>query len=147
MINTLYLPELREMLAEENAVDLCEFCDALHPARTAEYMEGLTADEAWEVLQYAQIATRVEVFSYYSIEKQVKILETQNRASVAELIAELAADPVALPPTNCPTVLLIESAVPSSRSLIICLGSVVNFPNLLIVPKLLSNCQVAPLPW
>jgi magnesium transporter len=92
MINTLYLPELREMLAEENAVDLCEFCDALHPARTAEYMEGLTADEAWEVLQYAQMATRVEVFSYYSIEKQVKILETQNRASVAELIAELAAD-------------------------------------------------------
>ncbi len=92
MINTLYLPELREMLTEQNSVDLGEFCEALHPARTAEFMEGLTADEAWEVLRHASMGTRVEIFSYYSPEKQVKILETQDRESVAELIAELAAD-------------------------------------------------------
>ena len=47
MINTLFLPELREMLAEHNAADLKEFCTALHPTRTAEYMEGLDAAEAW----------------------------------------------------------------------------------------------------
>src|SRR5690606_2901941 len=42
MINTLYLPELREDLAEKNTVDLEAFCSALHPARAAEFMEGLT---------------------------------------------------------------------------------------------------------
>ncbi len=33
MINTLYLPELREMLAEQNHEALSEFCTALHPAQ------------------------------------------------------------------------------------------------------------------
>ena len=46
MVNTLYLPELREMLTENNAAELQEFCTALHPARTAEFMEGLSAEEA-----------------------------------------------------------------------------------------------------
>ena len=58
VINTLYLPELREMLSEQNAEELREFCVALHPARTAEFMEGLTPEETWKVLQYAAPATR-----------------------------------------------------------------------------------------
>ena len=37
MTNTLYLPELREMLAENDAGELREFCVALHAARTAEF--------------------------------------------------------------------------------------------------------------
>ena len=48
MTNTLYLPELREMLAENNVAELQEFCVALHPARTAEFMEGLTAGRSLE---------------------------------------------------------------------------------------------------
>ena len=39
MINTLYLPELREMLADGKAEELREFCTALHAARTAEFVE------------------------------------------------------------------------------------------------------------
>jgi magnesium transporter len=92
MINTLYLPELREMIAETNTADLQEFCDALHPARTAEFMEGLTSREAWTVLQHAAMPLRVEIFSYFSEEKQSKMLATQNRQEVAELVAEIAAD-------------------------------------------------------
>ena len=57
MINTLYLPELREMLESGDADGLREFCTALHPARTAEFMEGLTAAEAWTVLQAADQPT------------------------------------------------------------------------------------------
>ena len=53
MVNTLYLPELREMLAEGNADELREFCSSLHPARTAEFMEGLDASEIWRVLELA----------------------------------------------------------------------------------------------
>ena len=35
MVNTLFLPELREMLGAGNAQEMAEFCTALHPARTA----------------------------------------------------------------------------------------------------------------
>ena len=65
MINTLFLPELRELLAENNNTELREFCDALHPARTADFMEGLTSEEAWAVLQRSDLANRIEIFSYF----------------------------------------------------------------------------------
>jgi len=92
MINTLYLPELREMIADGNDQDLREFCTALHPARTAEFMEGLTAGEAWQVLKPTDARTREEIFTFFSPDKQIEIFETQDRAEIAELLAELAAD-------------------------------------------------------
>ncbi|MEQ8789043.1 MAG: magnesium transporter [Pirellulaceae bacterium] len=92
MVNTLFLPELREMLAENNTAELTEFCEALHPARTAEFMEGLSADEAWRVLSFADAPTRAEIFSFFEHHKQIEIIESQDRAQIAELIAELAPD-------------------------------------------------------
>ncbi len=92
MTNTLYLPELREMLAEQNSSELAEFCTALHPARTAEFMEGLSAAEAWQVLTHADPATRVEIFRYFDHARQVEIVETVDRESIGQLIAQMAAD-------------------------------------------------------
>ena len=92
MINTLYLPELREMLAANDTAGMREFCEALHPARTAEFMEGLDTEESWRVLQHADPATREEVFHYLESEKKVEILETQDRSEIAGLVAELAPD-------------------------------------------------------
>jgi magnesium transporter len=92
MINTLYLPELREMLETSDTEALAEFCVALHPARTAEFMEGLTAAEAWAVLQSADPPTRVQIFGYLDHEKQIEIIETCDRESVSQLIADMPAD-------------------------------------------------------
>ena len=93
MINTLYLPELREMLAENRDDELREFCNALyHPLRTAEFMEGLDAHEAWQVLKHADVPQRVEIFGYFNRDRQVTILEHEDRNEVAELIAALAHD-------------------------------------------------------
>lgn len=92
MINTLYLPELREMLAEANQAELCEFCTALHPARTAEFMEGLTAKEAWAVLSHAAPDLRAEIFAYFEHDRQAEIIESQDRAEIAHLLTELPAD-------------------------------------------------------
>lgn len=91
-MNTLFLPELREMLAENNSAELGQFCTALHPARTAEYMEGLSAAEAWMVLRHADLKLREEIFGYLGRDKQVEAIETQDRSEVAELIADLPAD-------------------------------------------------------
>ena len=92
MTNTLYLPELREMLAEKNAAELAHFCIALHPARTAEFMEGLTESETWEVLRHAEMGLRVEIFGFFEKEKQVEIAEAVDRHEMAALIAEMPPD-------------------------------------------------------
>ncbi len=92
MINTLYLPELRELLSDDNAEQLREFCEALHPARTSEFMEGLTADEAWAVLRHADPVRRGEIFSFFDPDRQEQMLHIQDREEVAELVAEMAPD-------------------------------------------------------
>jgi magnesium transporter len=92
MTNTLFLPELREMLAENNTAELDAFCTALHPARTAEFMEGLTVPESWEVLRHADAATRVQIFSYFEHPKQIEALSTMDRGEVARLIENLPGD-------------------------------------------------------
>lgn len=92
MPNTLYLPELREMLAENDSEQLREFCAALHAARTAEFMEGLTAGESWAVLQHAEPGRRGEIFGYFDFDKQVELIESADRSEMGRLIASLPAD-------------------------------------------------------
>ena len=92
MVNTLFLPELREMLADGNAAELREFCTTLHPARTAEFMEGLSPAEAWQVLTFADIETRAEIFSFLDEERQVEILQHEDPQALAELVAEMPSD-------------------------------------------------------
>ena len=65
MVNTLFLPELREMLADDNRAELEEFCVALNAGRTAEFMEGLSDEEVWQVLQFATPDRRAEIFGYF----------------------------------------------------------------------------------
>ncbi len=92
MINTLYLPELREMLAAQDVAELQEFCAALHPARTVEFMEGLTAEEAWAVLHVADRNTRAQIFGYLPEDVQVAILETGDPKELSQLIADMPPD-------------------------------------------------------
>lgn len=92
MVNTLLLPELREMLAEGNVAELAEFCTALNAGRTAEFMEGLGDDEAWQVLRHAEIARRAEIFGHFPYERQVSLLGRQDAQEIAELLEEMASD-------------------------------------------------------
>ena len=92
MINTLYLPELRELLAEGNSQGLRDFCEAINPARAAEFMEGLSAEESWKVLQSTEVDHQVDIFSYFGQEKQLEILESQEIGEVAEMVAQLPPD-------------------------------------------------------
>ena len=92
MTNTLYLPELREMLAENDATGLGEFCTALHAARTAEFMEGLTAEEAWAVLQHAELPLRVEIFGFLEPSRQIEIIENLDRKQIAAFVGSLPPD-------------------------------------------------------
>lgn len=92
MINTLYLPELREMLADQDAQGLRDFCEALNPTRAAEFMAGLSADETWDVLLHSDLEIRVNIFPYLDPDKKYAILEGHDLDQVAELVAELPPD-------------------------------------------------------
>ncbi len=92
MINPLFLPEIREMLADGDADGLREFFSALHAARAANYMEGLTPQEAWEVLNFTDAANGVEVFSYFDRGTQADIVENVDRQEIASFISQLAPD-------------------------------------------------------
>ncbi len=80
------------MLAEGNSQELREFCTALHPSRTAEFMEGLASFEAWSVLQYADKNLRAEIFSYLVHDRQVEMLLGEDERQVAELVTHIPAD-------------------------------------------------------
>ncbi len=92
MINTLYLPELREMLAENRTEEMAEFCTAVHAGVTAEFMEGLTPPEAWRVLQHAEPFRRCEIFGFFSEDIQLQILEREERQEIAQLIEVMSPD-------------------------------------------------------
>jgi magnesium transporter len=92
MINTLYLPELREMLSADNAEGLRDFCEAIHPARAAEFMAGLSPSESWQVIEHGKMEVRVDIFSFFGTDKQYEILASQPIASVAAMVAELPPD-------------------------------------------------------
>lgn len=92
MLNTLFLPEIREMLAAGNGEALREFCTTIHPASVAEFMSGLEIDEAWQVLQYADDQVATEVFLYFEPERQLELIERQDRQQIADLVQRMAPD-------------------------------------------------------
>lgn len=92
MLNTLYLPELREMLQHNDSAGLQDFCSTLHPSRTADFMTGLESSEAWQVISSADLDTRTQIFSFFDWDRQVKIIGEENRDQVAEVIAHLPPD-------------------------------------------------------
>lgn len=82
------------MLADRNERELMEFCTALHPARTAEFIEGLTAEESWQVIQFADPPLRAEIFNYLDVDRQIDILMHEDEKLIAILLAHLPADDV-----------------------------------------------------
>lgn len=114
-MNTLFLPELREMLAEDRTDELREFCTALHPARTAEFMEGLDNEEIWRVLQHAQPSLQAEVFQYFDFDRQVELIASQDEKQIAVLVTQLPADDAVdllrkVPDTRVDTILALVPA-------------------------------------
>ena len=92
MINTLYLPELREKLREPPAAELAEFCVVVHAGVTSDFMEGLQPSEVWQVLKHAEPTRRCEIFRFLDPETQSAILEDEDRSEIAELIDTMVPD-------------------------------------------------------
>ncbi len=92
MVNPILLPELRLMLAERDAQGLFEVTTELHPATVADFTEGLSVDESWEVLSHAPLGTQAEIVSYYSNSKQEEMVLGAGRQRMSSLLEEMAPD-------------------------------------------------------
>lgn len=92
MLNMLLLPELRELLAAGDDRTLAEALCDMHPASIAEFSEGLTIEETWQLLGYASLDRQAEIFSFYPLAKQVDMVSEVGRDRMSRLIEVMSPD-------------------------------------------------------
>ncbi len=92
MYNPILLPELREMLEAQDHVGLNEVATELHPATVAEFSEGLTADEIWQLLDHASTEQQAQIFTYFPFSKQVELCSGVGRERMSRLLEEMPHD-------------------------------------------------------
>jgi magnesium transporter len=92
MVNPILLPDLRLMLSEQDKVGLAEFVNELHPATAADFSEGLSVEETWQVLAHAQIPRQAEIFEFYPLNKQIEMAQGAGRERMSRLIEAMSPD-------------------------------------------------------
>jgi magnesium transporter len=90
--NPLLLPEIREMLAENDDRGLREVMTELHGVSIAEFAEGLTVDETWQLLSHADIYRQAEVFSFFPPHKQDELISGVGRERMSKLLEAMGHD-------------------------------------------------------
>ena len=92
MYNPILLPELREMLAEGDKQGLGALMTEVHPVTAADWSEGLDVAQTWQLFDHAPIDRQAEVFTCYSIAKQVEMVSGVGRERMSKLLEEMAPD-------------------------------------------------------
>ena len=92
MVNPILLPDLRLMLSEQDRAGLVEFVNELHPATAADFSEGLSVEETWQVLAHAQIPRQAEIFEFYPLNKQIEMAQGAGRERMSRLIEAMSPD-------------------------------------------------------
>src|ERR1700756_3535843 len=92
MYDPLLLPELREMLIENDTRAMQEFCEVFHPGVVAENLEALSAAECWAVLSHTGLSRRVEVFEFLGLARQMELVATLDKAHLSALLEEMSSD-------------------------------------------------------
>lgn len=94
MPHLLFGPEVRLMLANNDADGLRTFCESLHPATVAQALDDdeFTIEEMWQVLRATDLRTQAAVFEYLPIDKQMEMAEGPARLEVSQLIEKMSHD-------------------------------------------------------
>ncbi len=92
MLETLLLPDLREMILADDSAGMREFCDAFYPGVTAGILTGLTPEEIFKVLSCCHVSRKAEIMPFLPIEMQADIVKHMERTDLSRLIEEMAAD-------------------------------------------------------
>ncbi len=80
------------MLVEEDTPGLEEFCKALLPAVVADVLEGVSAEEAWHVLQHCDPERQAEIFPFFSVNFEMQLVDTIAPKEMSKIVEEMSAD-------------------------------------------------------
>ena len=92
MHDPLLLPELREMLIENDTRAMQEFCEVFHSGVVAENLEALSAADSWQVLSHTDLRRRVEIFEFMNLARQMELVATLDKAHLSALLEEMSSD-------------------------------------------------------
>ncbi len=93
MSNPLFTPEIRDMLAQNDAAGLAALCEELHPATIAEAVEeGFDADQIWQLLGHTDIRAQAAIFEYLTPARQIEMVEGPARPQLGQLIEKMSHD-------------------------------------------------------
>jgi len=93
MSHPLFTPEIREMLADNDAAGLAALCEELHPATIAEAVdEGFEAEQIWQLLGHTDIRTQAAIFEYLPSPTQIEMVEGPARPQLGQLIEKMSHD-------------------------------------------------------
>jgi magnesium transporter len=91
-IASILTPELREMLETKDSEGLREFCEAMHSASTAEFVEELRPEEIWQVLAHTGPERQAEIFQYLTDHLKLAMIRSASRDRLARLLEAMASD-------------------------------------------------------
>lgn len=95
MDRALLLPDVQEMIEENDREAMREFCKEFHPGVVAEVLERLDAEDAWKVLSATSPERQAEIFGFFSMPFQlelVRLLHGTDRQTLSRLIEAMAPD-------------------------------------------------------
>src|SRR5262245_54271271 len=83
MAHTLFSPEVKLLLEENNPEAIKTYLETLHPATVAESLTDFPPDQVWPFLKHTSIKNQAAIFEYFPIEWQVKMVEGTGREHMA----------------------------------------------------------------
>lgn len=92
MYGELLLPELQEMLHQQDTAGLREFCDALHPAVISQVLESLDNNQICQVLDCCGLHRRVEIVEFLPPNRQLDLVRGMDRNHLLPLVQEMSPD-------------------------------------------------------
>lgn len=92
MYSQLILPDILEMVRDNDTLGLSEFCNVLYPAQTAEVLEELENKDVWKVLSHCDLSRQVEIFEFLSLPTQVQLVDNVDRERLSKIIEEMSPD-------------------------------------------------------
>ena len=90
--HSLLLPDLQQILQEQDEAAMREFCEALYPGVAAEVLEGLPPEDALKVLSQCSPVKQAEIFAFFSLHAQVAMVDSIEPERLSRMIEEMSAD-------------------------------------------------------
>ncbi|NLB54527.1 MAG: magnesium transporter [Lentisphaerae bacterium] len=92
MKNPLLVPEIRELIENNDTATLRELGTVAHPVDVADFISPLEPEEIWMVLRNIDQPLRSEIFSHLERELQVDVVENLNRQDIVNLFTDMTPD-------------------------------------------------------